>query len=150
MDYTNLVEDFARRTRENLQVLHAAQARGERAYEVTALVNSMLGLLVFPQQKYVNSIPETSLGDLSMQGWPIPEVLGDFPQVPNLRQLIRHLRNAVSHFNIKFYTDAKDQIAGLTVWNTDPRTRKITWMARLSVSELDTIAQKFIALILRE
>jgi hypothetical protein len=150
MEYRNLVEDFARRTRENLRILRAAHERGEHIYEVTALINSMLGLLVFPQQKYVNSIPETSLEELSVQGWPIPVVVGDFPQVLNLRQLIRNLRNAVSHFNIEFYTEGGEQIAGLTVWNTKPRTRQVTWKATLSISELDIIVHKFITLILRD
>ncbi|MBT0963971.1 HEPN family nuclease [Denitromonas iodatirespirans] len=119
-------------------------------YEVTALVNSMLGLLVFPQQRYINSIPETPIEELARQGWPVPKVVGNFRQVPNLRQLVRHLRNAISHFNVEFFADDSGQIAGLTVWNVDPRSDRTTWKARLSVSDLDAIAHRFIALILRE
>jgi hypothetical protein len=150
MEYHNLVEDFARRTRANLRELKALRERGILVYEVTALVNSMLGLLVFPQQKYMDSIAEIPMEDLVRQGWPIPVVVGDFRQVSNLRQLIRYLRNAISHFNIEFYTEASDQIAGLIVWNVDPRTQKVTWKAKLSVEDLDNIAHRFIAMILRE
>lgn len=117
-------------------------------YEVTALINSMLGLLVFPQQRFIETIPETPLEELSRQGWPIPLVVGDYPQVPNLRQLVRYLRNAISHFNIEFFTDDTGHIAGLYVWNIDKKVT--TWKAKLSVSDLDAIAHRFIALILKE
>ena len=150
MEYQHLIEDFARRTRDNLQHLNALKASGIEVYEVTALVNSMLGLLVFPQQRYVDSIPETPIDELANQGWPIPSVVGNFPQVSNLRQLVRHLRNAISHFNIEFFADGSGQIAGLIVWNVDPRSKRTTWKARLLVSDLDAIAHRFIALILKE
>lgn len=150
MEYQHLIEDFARRTRDNLQRLNALKTSGIEVYEVTALVNSMLGLLVFPQQRYVDSIPETPIDELASQGWPIPSVVGNFPQVSNLRQLVRHLRNAISHFNVEFFADGSGQIAGLIVWNVDPRSNRTTWKARLSVSDLDAIAHRFIALILRE
>jgi len=149
VEYHNVVEDFARRTRENLRQLHMLQTRGVQVYEVTALVNSMLGLLVFPQQKYVDSIPATPLEELIREGWPTPQVIGDHPQVSNLRQLIRYLRNAISHFNVQFATDAGGQISGLTVWNVD-RFGRVTWKAKLSVHDLEDIAHRFIALILRE
>lgn len=150
MEYQNLIEDFARRTRDNLRHLHALKASGADVFEVTALVNSMLGLLVFPQQHYVDSIPETPIEELSRQGWPIPLVVGNSPQVSDLRQLVRHLRNAISHFNVEFFSDGSDQIAGLIVWNVEPRSNRTTWKARLSVSDLDAIAHRFIALILHE
>ena len=150
MEYQNLIEDFARRTRDNLRYLNARKASGSEVYEVTALINSMLGLLVFPQQRYVDSIPETPIEELHNQGWPIPSVIGELPQVPNLRQLIRYLRNAISHFNVEFLADGSGQIAGLIVWNIDPRSHRTTWKAKLSVSDLDAIAHRFIALILRE
>jgi hypothetical protein len=150
MDYQALVEDFARRTRQNLAHIRLLQKEGAEVYEVTALVNSMLGLLVFPQQHFFDRIPQTPLAELASKGWPIPRVVGDYPQVGDLRQLVRYLRNAISHFNVKFYTDGADQIAGLTVWNTEPRGNKVTWKATLTVAELDQIAHRFIALILKE
>lgn len=150
MEYQHLIEDFASRTRDNLRCINALKASGIEVYEVTALVNSMLGLLVFPQQRYIDSIPETSIAELANRGWPIPTVVGDFPQVRNLRQLVRHLRNAISHFNVEFFEDGSGQIAGLVVWNVDPRSRHTTWKARLSVADLDAIAHRFVALILRE
>jgi hypothetical protein len=139
--YENLVADFADRTRSNLEVLKRAQASGERVYEVTALVNSLLGLLVFPQQRFVDSIPETPLGDLRAQGWPVPTIEGDFEQARNLRELIRYLRNAVAHFNLKFEPDQNGSINRVVVWNQ--RNGRTNWRATLTVVELTGIVERF-------
>jgi hypothetical protein len=150
MDYQALIEDFARRTRSNLKALRQLQESGVQVFEVTALINSMLGLLVFPQQSYIDQLPEVSLQELAAAGWPIPEIHGNYPQVKNLKQLVRHLRNAISHFNIEFEPDNSGQIAGLSVWNTDQRSKKVNWRVRLTVADLEAIAMQFVALLLNE
>ncbi len=148
MMYEDVIADFARRTEANLRTIRllAREGRATPAFEVTQLVNSMLGLLVFPQ--YLDRIPETPIADLASNGWPIPEVVGDYPQVPDLRQLVRMLRNAITHCNLRFEPGAGNEIAALTVWNTQPRTGKVTWKARLTVADLDAITTRFVALLL--
>ncbi|MFZ4288268.1 HEPN family nuclease [Variovorax sp. HJSM1_2] len=150
MDYHALVEDFANRTRSNLLALRRLQESGVEIFEVTALVNSMLGLLVFPQQSYVDALPEVPLDELEREGWPIPRLDGNYPQAKNLKQLVRYLRNAVAHFNMKFNAGSDGQIAGLTIWNTDPRSHAVTWRASLTVEQLERIAMQFVALLLNE
>mgnify|MGYP001174141173 FL=1 len=123
----------------------------------------MLGLLVFPQQEYIESIPRTSLAELARAGWPIPAVRGSFAQADDLNQLIRYLRNAIAHFNIRFVGDGQSNIAVIRVWNMTPvkdrdgkvqrdsegqiRERK-NWEAELGVDELRGIAVRFIDLLL--
>jgi hypothetical protein len=150
MNYDDLLRDFARRTRRNLEELRTLQRSNPKAevYEVTQLVNSMLGLLVFPQQLYINRIPKTPLSDLVSKGWAIPEVRGNYPQVENLNQLVRYLRNAISHCNLEFLSDGDGNIRGLTVWNTNPRTKAITWRAELTVDDIEKIANKFTDLLI--
>jgi hypothetical protein len=166
MMYEEVVRDFALRTRKNLEALEALHERNDEVFEVTQLINSMLGLLVFPQQEYVESIPKTPLKDLLQDGWPIPRVTGNFQQVTDLNQLIRYLRNAVAHFNIKFIGDGKDgenNIKVLRVWNMAPvrdKQGKIerndegkiieekNWEADLTVTQLRSIANRFIDLLL--
>jgi hypothetical protein len=87
MYYQNLIHDFATRTRANLETLKRPQA-GAPAYEVTQLVNSLLGLLVFPQQKFVDDIPKTEISKLEEEGWPIPKIPAPFKQVSDLQQLV--------------------------------------------------------------
>ena len=150
MMYEDVIADFAKRTEANLQTIRrlAKEGGATPAFEVTQLVNSMLGLLVFPQQRYVDRISETPITDLASSGWPIPEVVGDYPQVPNLRQLVRMLRNAITHCNLEFEPGADNEVQALMVWNVDPKTRKVTWKARLTVADLGAITTRFVALLL--
>ena len=152
MEYSNLVKDFAQRTRQNLELLKTLQRQHPdlEIYEVTQLINSMLGLLVFPQQRYVRNIPRVPLDELARQGWPIPRVKGDYPQVSDLNQLVRYLRNAVAHFNIEFISDNGRQIQGIVVWNKNPREGGIDWKAELTLSEIETITDKFIDLLTKD
>ena len=109
---------------------------------------SMLGLLIFPQQRYWENIPEIPLNELVNQGWPIPEIDGDYPQVQNLRELVRYLRNAIAHCNLKFLCDEREQINGLLVWNT--RGNQTTWKAKLTIRDIEMITDRFISLLLDE
>lgn len=141
MDYQNVVKDFAKRTKHNLKLIEENKSRGEDAYEVTQLINSCLGLLVLPQQRYMDSIPKTPIDDLIKEGWVIPRATGNFPQIEDLNQLIRYLRNAVAHFNISFISDSENEIDALKVWNVN-RGKK-TWEAVLGLHELKAILDKF-------
>jgi len=102
MMYEDVIRDFAERTRLNLRAIERLETDGHDVYEVTRLVNSTLGLLVFPQQEFVDRIPETPLTELVRDGWPVPTVRRGADRVNNLNQLIRYLRNAIAHFNIQF------------------------------------------------
>lgn len=148
MEYHNLVADFARRTQHNLHAIRTLNAgTGQGAYEVTALINSMLGLLVFPQQAFCDQIPELPLGTMKANGWPLPQVAAEYSDVDNLRTLIRYVRNAISHFHIKFLTDSTDQISGLTIWNEDRFGNK-SWEGHFSLGELESFSNKFVDLLI--
>lgn len=150
MMYEEVIRDFAERTRANLRAVEELRAEGKEVYEVTQLVNSTLGLLVFPQQEYVDRIPHTPLEQLKQDGWPIPRIRGGFQQVSDLNELIRYLRNAIAHFNIEFIGDGRNEIKFLRVWNTNPRNGKRTWEAELSAEDLRKIANCFVDLLLEK
>ena len=147
MMYEDVIRDFAIRTKKNLAIIEQLHKNGKEAYETTQLVNSCLGLLVFPQQHFIERIPETPMEQLIQEGWPVPQVTGQFSQVANLKELIRYLRNAVVHFNIQFLGDPENQIRLLRVWNTTNRGRK-TWEAELSVDDLKKISKKFSGMLI--
>lgn len=152
--YQNVVRDFIARTRRNLELVREhAEAEGahsvadgeRRAFEVTQLVNSMLGLLVFPQQRYFNAIPHTPLEELVANGWPRVRAVDGFPDVEDLHDLMRYLRNAVTHFNIEF-TEQSGKISGVRVWNTKPNGVK-NWKTELSMQDLESITERFCDLL---
>jgi hypothetical protein len=150
MMYDDVVRDFAERTRKNLSAIERLGSAGDEVYEVTQLVNSMLGLLVFPREEFVNEIPELALGDLEADGWQVPRVVGELPQAANLRELVRYLRNAIAHFNVRFVGDGSQVITVLRLCNTEPRRNRRTWEADLGVEELRAIAEPFVDLLLGE
>ncbi len=65
-NYTDFVKDFAERSRLNLERLEANERCGGQFYEVTQLINSLLGMLVFIQED--EKLPNTSVE--SIQGFP--------------------------------------------------------------------------------
>jgi hypothetical protein len=74
VEYKKLIRDFAVRTRANLTRIYdlAALEQGQdpasrTVFEVTQLINSMLGLLVFPKEAY-KGIPATPISDLEKGG----------------------------------------------------------------------------------
>lgn len=158
MEYQNLVKDFAYRTRVNLETLRQLQKSQPKLeiYEVTQLINSMLGLLVFPQQRYIECIPKTPLTELEGQGWPIPKVVDNYPQVRDLNELVRYLRNAIAHCNLEFLSDDGRQLRGLRLWNNRTETEagkrinKTTWKAELTIDDIEKITEKFIHLLLEK
>ena len=148
--YQDVVRDFVRRTRRNLELVREQSAAEERAgtrdgqrsaFEVTQLVNSLLGLLVFPQQRYFDAIPHTPLADLARDGWPTVRAIDGFPNVDHLDDLMRYLRNAVAHFNIEF-TEQGGQNSGVRVWNKPPG-QPINWKSELAIRDLQTITERF-------
>jgi hypothetical protein len=166
MVYEDVVRDFALRTQKNLDAIDRLRAKGSsEVYEVTQLINSTLELLIFPQQEYVDRIPRTPLSQLRDEGWPIPKVRPKFEQVSDLNELIRYLRNAVAHFNIRFLGDPDGNIDILEVWNERPirddrgklkRDREgnlmqeVNWKATLSVDDLRRLTSRFVNLLLDE
>jgi len=141
MMYEDVVAEFAWRTHENLHAIELAAGQGPGVFETTQLINSMLGLLVFPREEFVDRIPRTPLADLRKQGWPLPRVRPGFAQARDLAELVRYLRNAISHFNIEFQGDSQNRISGIRVWNM--RRRDKTWEADLRLDELRGIAERF-------
>jgi hypothetical protein len=101
MIYKHLLRGFAERTVKNMEVLEQHYGPDDR-YEVTQLVNSLLGLVVFPKEKALKYVPATPLSDLKMKGWPEFDVTTDNTGCDNLRKLIEDLCHCTAHDKIAF------------------------------------------------
>ncbi len=146
MMYEEVVADFADRTLANLRSIRQAKDQGQEVFEVTQLINSMLGLLVFPQQTYCDGIPATPLDQLVSQGWPRIRATNfpGFEPCQDLRSLVRYLRNAIAHFNLKFIA-SNGKIEGVKVWNN---TRgRMNWEADLTLDELLRLTERFVEML---
>lgn len=81
------------------QTLVMSNVPNTEQYEVTLLINCLLGLLIFPHELCYTKIPNLSVTNL--QDWGIlPEYVQDSTQqVDTLRQLVRRLRSSTAHGN---------------------------------------------------
>ncbi|QDT55950.1 hypothetical protein Pan44_39980 [Caulifigura coniformis] len=149
MYYEDLVKDFAKRTQRNLAVIRERRAAGDEVYDVTQLINSMLGLLVLPKEHYYDRIPQTPLDELRDAGWPAPVVTGEMPEPKDLRKLMALLRNSIAHCNMTF-TERGGRITGVEVWNTKngKKDGERNWTALLSLQDLESITDRFTEVIL--
>lgn len=151
MEYKDLVKDFSARTNKNLEFIEKLKTDDSAAevYETTQLINSLLGLIILPKEEQFSKIPTTPLTYLINQGWAIPGIIANHPKSPDLRSLIRYLRNAVAHFNIEFIADNNSgTIIGLKLWN-EPSPGNRDWEVDLLLIELRDITRRFSTLLSR-
>lgn len=136
MKYRNTVYDFIRRTRANLDTIEqGAKSEPDKYFEVTQLINSVIGLLMFPKEAVYDMIPQKKLSELKEVK--LPKVLyGRLPE-DNLQSLIRYMRNGFAHYNVQFES-VDNQISGLYIWNKKP-SGKIDWVAYISIPDLKSL-----------
>ena len=111
MSNFDLGDEFIARTQKNLIAIECLKEKGVEVYEVTQLLNSMLGLLIFPKERRLyEKIQPKSWDTMVEEGWPLPS--GDNAHVSDLEELIRHMRNAVAHCKFNLTTD-HDEISSI-------------------------------------
>jgi len=87
MSNFDLEDEFIARTQKNLIAIECLKEKGVEVYEVTQLLNSMLGLLIFPKERRLyEKIQPKSWDTMVEEGWPLPS--GDYSHVSDLEQLI--------------------------------------------------------------
>lgn len=113
-------------------------------FDATLLINCLLGLLLVPKEALIDKIPPDPFERLS--DWGIsPKSIKGFGKCdyghehsPNLRQLVRRMRNAVAHFKIDpVHEDG--EVAAFSFRD------KNGFHAVISLSEIDTFVKKLAA-----
>lgn len=118
MDYLKgkeFVTDFIGRTLENLK-----NAEQYAPYEITLFINSLLGLLIIPEQKQYKNLNKIRLDKKILTEFcknvHCPDKQGEIMEE---QALMRHLRNAIAHVNIKFGTDDENQISRICFFDSE-------------------------------
>src|SRR6266851_5444955 len=114
LESRTLSSGLARRTSKNLDFIKK-NASSTEAHPVTQVVNSLLGLLVFPVEKeklFLATFSKVKFKDPSnlsgiraalIQHLPVPSVqVAKFGGCENLSRFFKRVRNAVSHKHIEF------------------------------------------------
>ena len=114
--------------------------------------NSLSGLLVLPYEHEVDEIRAT-LAEAADRGW--PNLSQTFPLAEaqsastDLADQVRRLRNAVSHYNVKFLS-GHGTIVAVKVWNHQlpprgsgirQREMPINWQSEISITQLHQLAR---------
>ena len=138
---------FIKRTLTNLENYQSnCQNSCQEKYEATQLLNSLLGLLIVPNESLYERISTTPLDTLSANEWgavstwitqPIKCDLGHTHTL-TLRQFVRKLRNAVAHFHIKPYPE-EGIVEGFEFAD---KPRKPSFKAKIPVPELSKFVKK--------
>ena len=111
----NSTVGFARRTRKNLMKVMRGFKEGEDFHVVTHLVNSLLGIVVVPKERYSGVQPlSLPLEELHQDDWPKWVILLDDPKrnqerTETLDALVAHLRNATAHGRFSFTGDSESR-----------------------------------------
>lgn len=101
----DFIKDFAERTKSNLAALENSP------YEVTQLINSMVGLLIIPQQRQFKKITDTLIDSNLLNKMENCIKQNTYKKPINLQEICRHLRNAVAHSRIEFEAEKPNIIS---------------------------------------
>ena len=149
----NTTLGFAQRTRKNLvKVKQAFDERREDFHVVTHLVNSLLGIVVVPKERYCNAeFLADRLEEIYKRDWPKWEIALDEPKrkqkkTETLDELITHLRNAAAHGRFTFIGNQDSrhlEDVWLVVEDRPGKRSKTNWRATIGGQELLDFCLKF-------
>jgi hypothetical protein len=122
------IKDYIFRTKENYKNLKNGP------YEVTALINSMVGFLILPKEALKRKITDTLIQKSTLLGLQKCIYMNTYSKaMPNdsLDQICRHMRNAVAHNRIIFH--AEDNVVAGSV----PQIHSITFKDGYSAQKFE-------------
>jgi hypothetical protein len=139
------IEGFAQRVRKNTDFLARAFEQGEDVHIVTQFVISLLGLIIFPYQEMHRheSLAKKKMKELEeKEGWPQFKIIrGD--EFETLGELIKHLRDAVSHYKIEFEPENERRLENITITLGWPKGRQDSRRSSISGADFCVFVRKF-------
>jgi HEPN pEK499 p136 len=151
LESRSLSTGLAQRTLKNLAFVQGAHARGEDVHLVTQMLNSLLGLFLFPVEKerqFFGSFSSVKLSD--PPDFTAVHQLHEFPLLPslqcsmfgnckNLRRFIRRLRNAIAHRHFEIHGESHDLSAVMIRLYDHENEAPVDWDITLSAEDLGQI-----------
>ena len=109
-NYKHQEFEFIQRTKSIIEQYDNFQIPGKSKFEVTLLLNCLVGLIILPQQHWFNSLPKELI---SKKVWGISELHISFIKIgetKNVKAIATHIRNSISHCKFKVFGNSKKQI----------------------------------------
>jgi len=128
------IRDVMNRTMFNLEFVRE-RATKKGPYEVTQLVNSFLGAVCHPWEKYPETFKMT-FAQATKRGCPYTKAELQCDKEPaNVAKLVNNMRDAIAHGNISFEGTDGD-ISSIKLWVCPPKEGHRTWGVVFTVAEL--------------
>lgn len=158
----DFVSDFAERTLINLERIeklsNVPPGTSPKVYEFTQLVNSLLGLVMLPQETWFSALPNTELATMKpiwmtiqrQMVWDVRNFDEDGDRTnlkpENFREFAITLRNSIAHLNIQVHAE-DGKIESIDLWNmVGPRHNPVCdFLVNLTKEQLREVAESFIA-----
>lgn len=142
-DENNFAKEFFKRTMYNLNLYehHNEICKEVFQYEVTQLVNSLLGLVVFVKEEGVafSSIQLSEIKSESSISWNYCDRDGGGLEVKNFKNFLRHIRNAIAHKRLTIKSNDQKEISSI-IFNDKDRNNKFE--VELTIDEVKNIVSK--------
>jgi hypothetical protein len=103
--------DFVERTKKIIEQYDSLTIPEKDKFEVTLLLNCLVGLLILPQQNWYDNLPSEII---SQKEWGItPEHISFIKrgETKNIKDISRHLRNSVAHYRFKAFDNSSNKIS---------------------------------------
>ncbi len=139
--YKNQEFDFINRTKAIIEQYEKLELSKTEKFEVTLLLNCLVGLLILPQQNWFNSLP-TDL--VTQKEWGIDEKhISTIKkgETKNVQNVARHLRNSIAHYNFKVFENKSNDISSIKFEDYDPSNNK-TFEAIIPISSIRQFTTK--------
>ena len=142
-DENNFAKEFFERTIYNLNLYNTQNAtcNNEFKYEVTQLINSLLGLIVFVKEEGI-SFDSIQLSDIKSHAdmvWNYCHREGGRLEEKNFKNFLRHIRNAIAHKRLSIKSSNTNEISSIVFKDKDQRNH---FEVELSVDELKNLVLK--------
>ncbi|HML72243.1 MAG TPA: HEPN family nuclease [Macellibacteroides fermentans] len=125
MSHYNIQEvDFIYRTKKIIEQYDRFQIEKAEKYEVTLLLNCLVGLLILPQQHWFDSLP---INLISQKEWGINPnhiIMMKNGETKNVKDIARHLRNSISHYKFKAFENKATDISSIKFEDFDKQENK--------------------------
>lgn len=135
--------DFVARTKKIIEQYEEFELTNNEKYEVTLLVNCFVGLLILPQQHWFNNLPTEliSEGNWGLRNGSISYLKAG--EEKTVKQIVRHLRNSVSHYHFRMFDNSQNQISKIRFEDYAPNNGPKTFEAVITIDELNRFIQIF-------
>lgn len=141
--------DFINRTKAIIKQYDSFEKSKDENYRVTLLLNCMVGLLILPQQEWYSRLPNDIV---SIDKWGItPEWITTSNDDKTVKNVARHLRNSVAHYNFEDYQNNSTEISRIVFYDKDPRNNnELTFKAIIPIENIKKFVFKLSDILLTE